>query len=74
MTCEYWQKYGQTALQWASENGHADTACVYIYIHIYIYICIHIFHEYIYTSTHINLYAHITRIISIAILLITDHP
>ena len=30
MTCEYWQKYGRTALLWASHNGHADTARVLV--------------------------------------------
>jgi hypothetical protein len=30
MTCEYWQTYGRTALQWASEGGHADTVRVLV--------------------------------------------
>ncbi len=30
MTCEYWQKYGRTALLWASHKGHADTARVLV--------------------------------------------
>jgi hypothetical protein len=28
MTCECWQKYGKTALLWASEGGHAATVNV----------------------------------------------
>ncbi len=30
MTCKYWQKYGETALLWASEGGHADTVRVLV--------------------------------------------
>ena len=30
MTCEYWQINGRTALLWASQNGHADTARVLV--------------------------------------------
>ncbi len=30
ITCECWQKYGQTALQWASEYGHAATVRVLV--------------------------------------------
>jgi hypothetical protein len=30
MTCECWQKYGKTALLWASEGGHAETVRVLV--------------------------------------------
>jgi hypothetical protein len=30
ITCECWQRYGRTALQWASDHGHAETVRVLV--------------------------------------------